>query len=77
MANKEERTRRALEYAFQAFDKSFSCSESSFAGLLREFCPELSEEEKSRLISVDSMMMGRADEEALAVLSRVPCTFWA
>lgn len=58
MTKKEEHTNRALEYAYRAFDNSFSCSESSFAGLLREFCPELSEEEKSRLISVDSMMMG-------------------
>lgn len=58
MTRKEERTNNAVQYAFEAFKNSFSCSESSFAGLLREFCPELSDEEKSRLISVDSMMMG-------------------
>lgn len=58
MTRKEERTNNAVAYAFQAFKNSFSCSESSFAGLLMEFCPGLSEEERSRLISIDSMMMG-------------------
>jgi len=58
MTRKEQRTNQAVQYAFEAFKNSFSCSESSSAGLLREFCPELSDEERSRLISVDSMMMG-------------------
>ncbi len=60
MTKKEERTLGALEHAYIAFKNSFSCSESSFAGLLREFAPELGlrEEEISRFICVDSMMMG-------------------
>ena len=58
MTIKEERTNRAVEYAFEAFRNSFSCSQSSFAGLLREFCSDLGEEEISRLISIDSMTMG-------------------
>ncbi len=40
MTRKEERTESAVKKGYEAFEDSFNCAQSTFAGLMREFRPD-------------------------------------
>lgn len=58
MTRKEERTENAVKYGYEAFANSFNCGQSSLAGLLKEFKPELEEEKRDELIKAASLVYG-------------------